>query len=141
MQLALPRCTATDSLWRRNVVDRGSNVTAAIRRPSSVTNSSACSPQTPDVSMATGTKSMPVMTSAYFCCFFLSAAVAAEPACVLLECTWDNANVSWQVASHARHRSTFFPWNQYVTPSGRFPPLGYQRLPLHIKMEELNDML
>ena len=101
---ALPRWTATDKRCRRNVVDRGSCVDAAILRPISITSSMACSPQTPDVSMATGTKSTPEMISAYFCFFFASAAAAAKPACVLLAWMCDVAYVSGQVTSQARHR-------------------------------------
>ena len=119
-QLALPRCTATDSCWRRNMVERGSCVTAGMRRPRFCIRPSACSPQTPDVSTATGTKSTPEIMSAYLATFRDSAA-AAEPACTLLARRWDAAYVSGQVASHAKHR----PLDQgtIVTPSGRLPLL------------------
>ena len=92
-----------------------------MRRPTSLTRSSACSPQTPDVSMANGTKSTPAMMSAYFCDFLTSAAAAAEPAWMLLAWTYDAAYVLGQVASQARDRPLF--QGTCVTPSGRFPPL------------------
>ena len=120
-QEALPRCTATGIRWRRKAVDRSSCVIAAMRRPTSLTRSSACSPQTPDVSMANGTKSTPAMMSAYFCDFLTSAAAAAEPAWMLLAWTYDAAYVLGQVASQARDRPLF--QGTCVTPSGRFPPL------------------
>ena len=81
----------------------------------------ACSPQTPDVSIATGKKSTPAIMSAYFCIFFVSAVAAADPACVLLDCKCDTANVSGQVASQARQRHLLH--GTCVTPSGRFPLL------------------
>ena len=120
-QEALPRWTATDKRCRRNEVDRGSCVDAAILRLISMTSAMACSPQTPDVSMATGTKSTPEMISAYFCFFFASAAAAAKPACVLLAWMCDIAYVSGQVTSQARHRPLLH--GTCVTPSGRLPLL------------------
>jgi hypothetical protein len=44
----------------------------------------ACTPHVPDVSIATGMKSTPVVMSAYLSSFDASAADAAEPARVLL---------------------------------------------------------
>jgi len=44
----------------------------------------ACTPQTPEVSVAKGIKSTQAMMSAYFRDFFSSAFRAAEPACTLL---------------------------------------------------------
>jgi len=40
---ALPHCSATDSRWRRNMVDLGSCVTAAMQRPNLVISSKAYS--------------------------------------------------------------------------------------------------
>ena len=83
----------------------------------------ACSPQVPDVSIATGVKSTPAVMSAYFCDFAASAAAAADPARLLFIRACDSAKVFGQVASHARQR----PRDQgtCVTPSGRLP------LPVH----------
>ena len=118
---AFPRWTATDKRRRRNVVERGSLLTSAIRRPTSVTKTSACSPHTPDVSMTKGTKSTPAMMSAYLAFLLSSAADAADPASVLLAWTYETAKVLGHVASHARQRPLFH--GTCVTPSGRFPPL------------------
>ena len=104
MQQALPRCTATEMRWRRYIVERGSWVSWAMRRPMAVIRASACSPHTPVVSIATGVKSTLLIMSAYFWVLLASAVAAAEPACVLLDWTCDCANVSGQVASQARHR-------------------------------------
>ena len=65
---------------RRKDVDRGSNCTNAMRRPSSLMRSRASSPHTPDVSMATGVKSICGGISEYLFRFFNSAAAAAAPA-------------------------------------------------------------
>ena len=54
---AFPLCTAIDMRCRRYSRLRGSPVILKGRRPSSLTNSSAASPSTPDVSTAKGTKS------------------------------------------------------------------------------------
>ena len=62
---------------------------ADFRNPISETRSIACWPHTPDVSMWTGMKSTPEQMPWYFCCFFSSDAVAAEPAHLLLACTYD----------------------------------------------------
>ena len=94
---------------------------AAMRRPTSLTRPSACSPQTPDISMANGTKSTPATMSEYFCVFLTSAAAAAEPAWMLLAWTYDVAYVLEQVSSQARDQPLFH--GTCVTPSGRFPPL------------------
>jgi len=119
-QKALPRWISTERRWRWNDVERGSWVTVISRRPISKTRWKACSPQVPDVSIAKGMmKSTPVVMSAYFYDFIASAVAAVEPARVLLVRTWDTANVSGQVTSHARQR----PRDQEtcVTPSGRLP--------------------
>ena len=118
-QYAFPRCTATEMRWRRKAVERGSWVTAAIRRPISLMRSRACLPHTPDVSIATGTKSTLGMMSLYFWIFFISAVAAAEPASLLHAVTWLNANVSGHVASQARHRPRRH--GSCVTPSGLLP--------------------
>jgi len=124
-QKALPRWIATERRRRRNNVERGSWVSVASRRPISMTRWKVwCSPQVPDVSIAKRIKWTPVVMSAYFCNFIASAVAAAEPARVQLARTWDPANVSGQVASHARQRPRDQGWTR-VTPSGRFP------LPVH----------
>ena len=111
---------ALDHYWQALLDEWGSCVDAAILPLISMTSSMACSLQTPDVSMATGTKSTPEMISAYFCFFFASAA-AAKPACVLLAWMCDIAYVSGQVTSQARHRPLLH--GTCVTPSGRLPLL------------------
>jgi len=81
---AFPRITATEISWRRKVVERGSCVVDVKRRPISDTNSKACTPQAPEVSMAKGMKSTPATMSAYFRDLLSSAFTAAEPAFTLL---------------------------------------------------------
>jgi hypothetical protein len=49
---------------------------------------------------------------------------------MLLDCTWNNAHVSGQVASHARHRPLFYGTN--VTQSGHFPPLAHRENGYHV---------
>ena len=121
MHTAFPRWTATDNRWRRNVVERGSLLTSAIRPSDLRHQDSAYSPHTPDVSLTKGTKSTPAMMSAYLAFLFSSAADAADPASVMLARTYDVAKVLGHVASHARHWPLFH--GICITPSGRFPPL------------------
>ena len=120
-QYAFPRCTAIEIRWRRKAVERGSCVTVAIRRPISLTSSKPCLPQTPDILIASGTKSTPEMMSLYFNVSLTSAVATAEPASLLLATKWLEANVSGHVASQARHRPRRH--GSCVTPSGRLPVL------------------
>jgi len=80
---------------------------------------SACSPQTPDVSIATGTTSTPEMMPAYLTTFRDSAAAAAEPAWTLLARKWDTANVSGYVASHRRLAQGNYYSNSTSNPATR----------------------
>ena len=52
-EAAFPICTATESLWRRFIMDLASPVTWAKRRPRSLRKSIDCGLTTPDDSMAT----------------------------------------------------------------------------------------
>jgi len=99
----------------------GTTDTVAIRRPISMTRWKACSPQVPDVLIAKGKISTPVVKSEYFCDIIASIVAAAEPARVLLARSWDTTNVSGKVASDARQRSG--DQGTCVTPSGRLPLL------------------
>src|ERR1700690_1158784 len=104
---------------RKNAVDRGSPVIAAMRLPISEDREYASDPQTPRVSIAKGTNEFAAESSAYLVHFLLSAAIAAEPAAKEVWRTCDGASVSGQVKSH----TNALPLDQgiIVTPSGRFP--------------------
>ena len=119
MQAALLLCIATEIRCRRNWVDPGSAFTTDTRRPSSLIKFDPSSPQTPVVSIATGTKSMLLGRSAYLLCLFSSAEAAAAPTVRQVALIWDWAYVSGQVASQARHLPFFHGTD--VTPTGRFP--------------------
>jgi hypothetical protein len=88
MQKAFLRCTATEMRWRKNVVAAcRSWVTDSCNLTMSFTRLRACRPQTPDVPMTKGMKSTPAIISLYFSAFLSSAADAADPAGMLLDCT------------------------------------------------------
>ena len=114
-----PRWIAMEILWKRYVVSRGSSVTRVVRLPISWMISDACVFQTPDVSMAIGTKMCVWLRSAYLMHFCVAAWSAAAPANVDVWSIWESAKVSGIVTSQA----SGFPLAQgiCVTPSGLLP--------------------
>ena len=107
------------SCCRKNAVDRGSPVIAAMRLPISDDRAYASFPHTPRVSIAKGTQEFATESSAYLVRFLFSAAIAADPAIKEVWRTCDGARVSGQVKSQTKA----LPLDQgiIVTPSGRFP--------------------
>ena len=99
---ALPLCMATAILCFKWWCDWGFPVFACKRDPSSLINERAPCPNTPDVSIATGTKWWLTSSSAYFALFLSSAWLAMAPASLVASITWDAANVSGHVVSQTR---------------------------------------
>jgi len=107
-------CTATDSRCRRCEVDRGSCVTAAMRRPIAV----------PTLRMFRWQRRK--VDARYNVGVFLDLLFFSRswPLWLLLAWTYDCAKVSWQVASQAMHRPLFH--GTCVTPSGRLLSLVHK---------------
>ena len=121
---ALPLCTATEILCRRNSQVRGSPVALQRRLPRSLIKSNAASPNTPEVSTTKGTKWWLVSRCAYLATFNWSACAATTPAPLTAAETCEGAWVSGHVASHTRT----FPHlhGRMEQPSGRFPSDQYR---------------
>ena len=111
-----PHWIATAALCIKKWKERGLNL---VCWPSSLKNVMASEPNTPDVSMAMGTKWWLVIREEYFCFFLRSASSATAPASLVASVMWDGANVSGHVASHTRTRPPFH--GTIVAPSGCLP--------------------
>ena len=98
---------ATATLCIRKWKERGSPNSNLVRWPNSLKKMMASEPNTPDVSMAMGTKWWLVIREEYFCFFLRSASWATAPASLVASVMWDGANVSRYVASHTRTRPPF----------------------------------
>ena len=116
---AFPLCTATERRCSRWWCESSSPDTCRRRPLSSLRNDALSGPDTPVVSMATGTKRWVRGRLEYLVLLRCSAAAATPPASPVASARYDGAKVSGQVASHNRSLPLFH--GTTVIPSGRFP--------------------